>query len=153
MKASVLKSSIYSLLWITAGCALFYFGLALELSVNFFSWNPGFDWETVLAAAAVIAVEIFIFRLAGTTQTILVHGVSLIVCIALAVIGALFFLEHLNETIECGGGFITHLMNRRTLSPAWYRVMHLTLYLIPLFFWGYCLFRRLTNFERITPAD
>jgi hypothetical protein len=139
----ILHSVLYSTLWIVAGYALLVSIVNVDLSFNLFSWSPSFDWETVLHIAVIVATEVFIFWFAGKTKTISVTIVSLLVCTALIFFGAVVFSGYQKETLEQGGSGLAALVNRRELSPIWYRLSILTLFLIPLLSWGYHLFKRL----------
>jgi uncharacterized membrane-anchored protein YitT (DUF2179 family) len=70
------------------------------------------------------------------TKTTFVAIVSLFVCVVLAVFGARVFVVLQNETLDHGATGLAILVNRSTLSPAWYRIAFPMLYFIPLFSWA-----------------
>lgn len=137
-----MKTLLYSILWIAAGYVLCMSVIGLDLSLNIFSWNPKLDGEAAIALTTIILSELFIVWLISKTKNTAVFVVSLLTCIALAAVGALAFTDLQNETISTGGVGIAALINRRTLSPMWYRYAILILFLIPLIVLGSYRLRR-----------
>ena len=129
-----MKKLLHPALWIIAGAVLLHSTIYIELSCNLFSWNPDLDWETALAIATVIVIEIFIFWLTRKLKNTSAIITSLLVCIVLAVFGAIGFIALQGETVSKGQG-LGILVSRSTLSPLWYKITFLTLHFIPLFTW------------------
>ena len=135
----IFNSLSYSVLWIVAGFLLFYSTISIGASCNLFTWSPSLDLNTVLSLILTIVIEVFIFWLAKRTQGYMTSIVSLLVCIALIGFGIFWFSEFQKETV----GFTHHFTLRDKLSPTWFRIAFLTLFLIPQILWGCYPFRRL----------
>jgi hypothetical protein len=145
----IFHSLLYSVLWIIAGVLLFYSTIFIGAYCNLFTWSPSLDWEIVLSVAATMLIEVFIFWLAKRTQGYVTGIVSLLVCIALVGFGIFWFSEFQKETL-CGGGHV--FLRRQALSPEWFRITFLALFLIPLILWGCYPLRSLIKSRKSEPG-
>ena len=137
----IFHSLLYSALWIIAGFSFLYFTLAMGALCNLFTWDPSLDWDIALSAAATVLIEFFFFWLAKRTQGYIAGTISLLMSLALVAVGIMWFIDFHQETL-CGDG--GHLfLQRQALSPEWFRVTFLALFLVPLILWGYYPFRHL----------
>lgn len=136
----ILHSILYSMMWVVAGISLFYFTACLLANWNLFTWEPILDWSTVVSITAIIVIEIGILWLAKRARDYVTGIVSLIVTATLVAVGISWFVEFNQETL-CGGGHL--FIKRQTLSPEWFRITFIALFVIPIVLWGCYPFRYL----------
>jgi hypothetical protein len=146
----IFHSLLYSVLWIIAGVSLCYSTLFIGVYCNFFTWSSSLDWEIVLSVATTLVIEIFFFWLAQRTKGYIAGIISLLVTLALVAVGTMWFIDFYQETL-CGDGNL--FFKRRALSPEWFRVTFLALFLVPLILWGYYPFRRLIKSRKTEPPS
>jgi len=139
----IFHSLLYSVQWIIAGVLLFYSTLYWVLSCNLFSWEPSLDWETTLCIVATVLVEVFFFWLARKTKGYIVIIVSFLVTVVLAAIGISGFIDFHQESL--GDWKSSWIFRRDALSPEWFRITVLALFLNPLILWACYPFRRLID--------
>ena len=135
----ILHSSLYSASWIVAGVTLFLCTTALLVNWNLMNWEPALEMETALCIAVIIAIEIFTIWMAKRTRENFSIIVSLLVCVALVMLGTFWFTGFLDESSQFDGS----IWSRKRKSPIWFRITFLSLYLIPLISWFRYPFRDL----------
>jgi hypothetical protein len=145
----IFHSLLHSVLWIIAGVSLFYSTLIIGVSCNLFTWRPSLDWETSLSIVATMVIEICFLWLAKRTKGYVTGIVSLIVTVALVAVGMSWFVDFHQETL-CGGGHL--FLRRQALSPEWFRITFLALFLIPLILWGCYPLRSLIKSRKSEPG-
>jgi len=134
-----LHSSLYSTSWIVAGVILFLSTINLLVNWNLMNWEPALEMETALCIAVIIAIEIFMVWMAKRTRGNFSIIVSLLVCVALVMLGTFWFTTFLDESSQ----FDASIFSRQRKSPIWFRITFLSLYLIPLISWVLYPFRNL----------
>ena len=136
-----MKAIWISILWIVAGLALFYAGFCVYAFLNLFSWGPSLDWEVVCSVVATLGIEVFIVWLAKHTKGIVAGTVSLLVSIALVYVATEWFFDFQSECIAggCSEGSgrlrFPFFLNRRALSPVWFRISFLSVFMVPIILW------------------
>lgn len=135
----ILHSSLYSASWIVAGVTLFLSTTALFMNWNLMNWEPTLEMETALYLAVIIAIEIFMVWMVKRTRGNFSIIVSLLVCVALVMLGTFWFTCFLDESSQ----FDASIWSRNRKSPIWFRITFLSLYLIPLISWFHYPFRNL----------
>jgi hypothetical protein len=134
-----MKALLYSILWIAAGVGLYCSTLYVMVSWNLFTWAPSLEWEPVLCTAAALSIVVFMVWVAKRTRGYIATVVSLLACVALVLLGIFWFVEFLKEPSQFNG----MIWSRRSLSPIWFRITFLSLFLIPLIAWFCYPFRYL----------
>ena len=136
-----MKTIWISIFWIVAGLALCYSSSCVLLFLNFFSWDPNLDWQVVCSVVATLGIEVFIVWLAKHTKGIVAGTVSLLVSIALIYVATEWFFDFQSECIEGGCSVdsgplrFPFFLNRRTLSPVWFRISFLSVFMVPIILW------------------
>ena len=130
-----MKSILYSILWIVAGVALTFSTFYLTIMCNMFSWTPELNGDTLLFALATSASMVSIIWLARKTISHLTIITSLLVCVVLAILGIYGFIEFHSEALS------SSFLGRRVLSPEWFRITILMIFLTPLIIWSCYPFR------------
>lgn len=141
----LVKSLLYSALWIAGGAALLLSAGYLVVYCNMFSWNPRLEMRTILAASGIVASLAFMFWLAVKTRGVPVLIVSFLVCMSLAIAGIYAFIGFHAEELTPG------LLGRSTFSPAWFRITILAVFLCPMLVWLFYPFRVFR--QTMGPAD
>ena len=117
--------------WFVACLVLFYAVLDVDFNWNFLTWNPELKAVVVRDILGIVACIVAAWFLARASHQKSSTVVSFILCLALVVIAAIWFLPESLST----SGFFKHT------SPLWYRSVRVLVMALPGIFW-FVWFRR-----------
>ncbi len=120
------RTALLALGWLLACAALCGVAMTLDLNLNLFNWRPAGTTYVWLSLAVGLVSIVAMGYLALKTEHKIVRGLSLILCVCLAVL-ALTSLPA--EPLGTG------LLGRTLASPGWYRGLRSVVFSLPLAFW------------------
>lgn len=125
---NILFSILKVLGWIISTVILFYSFAGLQLHLNFFTWTPEFDLETMLEISTCLISLLGMWFLSRHTNNITVQIISFLICSILIPIAiCLLFPEKLDNNMFLG---------RHRISPLWYRLSCCCLFMMPIIIWS-----------------
>ena len=119
--------------WLVACLALWVLLVVLEIRWNLFDWQPKVDSLALGFGFGVSLVVACMWLLACASRKLAARGVSLVMCLALLVLGVYVLPA---EPLSQG------LFSRERVSPLWYRGGRLALLALPALFWRLAIFRQ-----------
>src|SRR5688572_24690039 len=120
--------------WFTACIVLFAALMQINFALNFFDWNPEWNWRIPVSGLGVLASIIAIWFLARATRDRFSLTASLVVCLILAGF-AFFILPPEQVDPPKGGGLLAGLFARHSPSPWWFRIGLVAFMVLPGVFW------------------
>lgn len=133
-----MRKILHPILWVLSGGAFFFSTFYMIFTCNLFSWDP-LSWDALLFLITTLLCIAFMGWLAIKTKFLPAIIVSFVVSIIFIWIGCLYFSEFCKEELSWG------FLGRKALSPWWFRILILILFLTPSILWSCFPLRYMIN--------
>ena len=129
--------------WVGAAFALWVLLVVLEIYWNLYDWQPKADSIALGLGFGIFSAVAGMWLLARARRQVAARGASLVMCLALLVLGVYVLPpEPLN----------TGLFAREQASPLWYRGGRLAVLALPALFWVLAMARKNTSASPSPPV-
>ena len=119
--------------WLAAAFALWVLLVVLEIYWNLYDWQPKVDFIALGLGFGIFSAIACVWLLARASRQVAARGASLVMCLALLVLGVYVLPP---EPLSTG------LFAREQASPLWYRGGRLAVLALPALCWVLAMVRR-----------
>ena len=127
--------------WLVAAFALWVLLVVLEIYWNLYDWQPKADSIALGLGFGIFSAVACMWLLARVTRQVAARGASLVICLALLVLGVYILPA---EPLSTG------LFARERASPLWYRGGRLAVLALPALCWVLAMSRMNTHRQHFT---
>ena len=138
---NIMKRTILLVIGWLAACFILFAALAeIDFALNFFNWQPNWDWRTPTFGFVALVSIVAIWFLARATRDRFSLIASFVVCLIL--VGFAFCVLPAESLVKTeGGGPWAGILDRHTPSPLWFRGSVAFFLTLPGVIWFVCLKR------------